>query len=109
MELSLFGRAGSTYYHFSNHRPAQLREIWQWVHECGYDVDVVGYVQWQEQLRTASGDNALSPVIPLLTEEHVRDPDRYPEEIRPCIATANTDADLRGSGISCPPVDRDLC
>ncbi|GGU27437.1 non-ribosomal peptide synthetase [Lentzea flava] len=95
-------------FHFSNHRTAELRDVWQWVREFGYPVEDFTYHDWQRRIAGVDADNALYPVVPLLTGEHAADPDRYPEETRPRIDTTNTDAGLAGSGITCPPVDRDL-
>ncbi len=96
------------FFHFSNHRHAELRDVWQWVREFGYPVEDFTYHDWQRQVAGVDADNALYPVVPLLTGEHAADPDRYPEETRPRIDTTNTEAGLAGSGIVCPPVDREL-
>jgi thioester reductase-like protein len=109
VRLSLREQSFGRYYHFSNHRTATLVEIWQWVREYGYQLDVVSYEDWRQRLRFVDADNALYPVVPLLTGEHARDPDRAPEETRPRIDTTNTDTDLAGTGTECAPVSRELC
>jgi myxalamid-type nonribosomal peptide synthetase MxaA len=109
VRLSLREQSFGRYYHFSNHRTATLVEIWRWVREYGYQLDVVSYEDWRQRLRFVDADNALYPVVPLLTGEHARDPDRAPEETRPRIDTTNTDTDLAGTGTECAPVSRELC
>ncbi|GAA3815969.1 hypothetical protein GCM10022226_40890 [Sphaerisporangium flaviroseum] len=92
-----FGRT----FHFANPRSVDLRDIWQWVVDYGYPFDVIPYEDWCERLRAVDPGNALFPIIPLLSGA-------FPDEPAPRISTAGTDAALAGTGIECPPMDREL-
>jgi amino acid adenylation domain-containing protein/thioester reductase-like protein len=92
-----FGRT----FHFANPRTVKLRDIWQWVVDYGFPFDVIPYEDWRERLRAVDPGNALYPVIPLLSGA-------FPDEPAPRISTAGTEAALAGTGIECPPMDREL-
>jgi hypothetical protein len=95
-------------FHFANPNPAELHDVWEWIREYGYELEVLPYPEWRQHAIAIDPSNALWSVLPILLGDD-SDEFRYPEEVRPQIDTRNSTAALAGSGIECPPVSRDLC
>jgi len=84
-------------------------EIYDWVADLGYEFDVVPRVQVVERLKGLEPTNAFYPLVPLL-ERMWGDPDQDhgTELYGRDVECANAMAGLAGSGIECPPTDREL-
>lgn len=92
-----FGRV----FHLANPVSVALPELWTWVAEFGYPLDVVPQREWRRALRSAELGNALYPFLPMLTGDAVAPP-------RPRVDTTNTD-EVLGTAMACPPLDRARC
>jgi thioester reductase-like protein len=101
------GRGGI--FHFANPHAEDLATVWDWVRGYGYDLARMSYRDWHAKARTVSPDNALYKILPILIDGEEDLDTVSPENFRPRIDTSHTDAVLAGSGITCPPVSRELC
>ncbi|HVK19973.1 MAG TPA: thioester reductase domain-containing protein [Actinokineospora sp.] len=107
--IALAGREPSIY-NLPGARSVTMDEVVDHIIDCGYPLRLLPYSQWREELLAAverGEDNELAPYLPLL------DPDRPAEEIgiagsKPVFDSTNTTEALRGSGITCGAVDREL-
>ncbi|WP_197995981.1 thioester reductase domain-containing protein [Streptomyces buecherae] len=87
-----------------------MNRIFELITECGYRLRKLPYDAWYGELTDAAArgeDNELIPYLPLFG------PEGPAEEVgfagsRPEFDATHLSAALAGSGITCPPVDRDL-
>lgn len=100
--VSIAGRSSSfgRIFHLANPHPVSLPEMWAWVRDFGYPLDVLPYREWVARVADVGPDNALFPMLPLLGAAADTTTLR--------VSTANTDETLAGTGIQCPPIDREL-
>jgi thioester reductase-like protein len=95
-------------------QPIQLNKIVKLLRFVGYKLNTIPYQQWQADLKnTIQPNNPLFTLQPFLLEK--RSPSQltiielYLQQNRPAkISCQETLAALKGSGISCPPIDHKL-
>jgi thioester reductase-like protein len=107
--IALSGRQPSIY-NMPGARSIGMDEVVDHIVASGYPLRLRDYPSWREELLAAverGEDNELARYLPLF------DADRPAEEIglagsRPAFDATNTTAALAGTGLTCPPIDRDL-
>lgn len=84
-------------------------ELYSWIADYGYQFDVVPRTQVVDRLKDLNPTNPFYPLVPLL-ERMWADPDadHGTEIFDREVECANAMAGLAGSGIECPPTDREL-
>ena len=93
-----------------NHHLMSIRDITKVMQELGYDVKLLDYGEWCEQLVESPTDNVLRILSCLFTADGAMGVgllERYSCD-QPLYSTKNADTLLSGTGVSCPPVNRDL-
>ena len=101
-------------FHLQHPQPVQINKIVQLLRLVGYKLDTVPYQQWQTDLKdTVQPDNPLFTLQPFLlekrTEAQLTIIELYLQQNRPAeISCKETLAALKGSGISCPPINHKL-
>ncbi|MFE2698691.1 type I polyketide synthase [Streptomyces mirabilis] len=93
--------AGGTF-HVCNHSGVTLGDMVQELRAQGYELPERDWDTWRD-LVTADPDNALLPLLDAF-EVMAANPDGF----YPPVDDSETVAALEGSGISCPPADREL-
>jgi thioester reductase-like protein len=111
VQLSRQPGAAGQIYHLANPAPAAWPEVAGWIRDYGFPLEPLPYEAWRARLEGPDGprsDNALFPLLPLLSE---REPSGQPLLARarmPLYRSDQTQARLQGSGHACPPLDRAL-
>ena len=108
--LALSGVGLGHPHHLPSSRPAHWVELMTMLDQCGYPVRREPYQVWYRELMAAveaGQDNALLPFLPLLGPDGPSEDLAY-QNGDPHFATANLAAGLRGTDITCPPVNRNL-
>ncbi|NEQ48305.1 MAG: NAD-dependent epimerase/dehydratase family protein [Leptolyngbya sp. SIOISBB] len=121
--LSLQPDARGKTYHLVNPDAVPWNQVIQWIHECGYPLQLVSLDQWQQSLQvvvTAQPDHPLYPLIPMLTtnasgHEHHRNHqppatkllDPFESDLAQQLTQA-TLRELNHAAIVCPAFDRPL-
>jgi thioester reductase-like protein len=91
--------------------PSQVEfgEVYRWIADFGYEFDVVPRRQVVDRLKRLDQSNSFYPLVPLLERMWAGpEEDDEPDSYNPEVECANANAGLAGSGIECPPTDRDL-
>lgn len=102
LSLTPDGVAGPVFHHATLPR-VRLGEVYDWVEQYGYPVRRLPLARWREQL-PRSADVATTTLAFFDSAEQAA-----PTDLRlGHVHAANVHAGLEGSGITCPPVDRDL-
>jgi nonribosomal peptide synthetase MxcG len=102
LSLTPGGVAGPVFHHATLPR-VRLGEVYDWVEQYGYPVRRLPLARWREQL-PRSADVATTTLAFFDSAEQAA-----PTDLRlGHVHAANVHAGLEGSGIACPPVDRDL-
>lgn len=101
-------------FHLVNSHALPFRELVNQIRSLGYSIQWTDYDQWQTQLieaASSSVDNALSPLLFLLTEWGVNSEMPYLETaalVSHTLDDRHTLTGLTGTEITCPPVDAKL-
>lgn len=100
-------------FHLQHPQPVRVNKIVQLLRLVGYKIDTVPYQQWQADLKnTVQPDNPLFTLQPFLLEKRSEAQltimELYLQQNRPEISCKDTLAALKGSGISCPPINHKL-
>ena len=101
-------------FHLQHPQPVQLSKIIKLLRLVGYKINTVTYQQWQTKLKdTVQPDNPLFTLQPFLLEKRSEAQltiiELYLQQNRPAeISCRETQAALKGSGISCPPINHKL-
>lgn len=100
-------------FHLQHPQPVRLNKIVQLLRLVGYKLDKVPYQQWQAELKdTVQPDNPLFTLQPFLLEKRSEAQltiiELYLQQNRPEISCKATLAALKGSGITCPPINHKL-
>ncbi len=108
-QLESIGQA----FHLQHPQPVQLSKIVRLLRLVGYKIDTIPYQQWQADLKnTVQPDNPLFTLQPFLLEKRsdvqLTIMELYLQQNRPKISCHNTLTGLKGSGISCPPINHKL-
>jgi thioester reductase-like protein len=109
--LSLRAGAAREVYHLSNPHPAAWTEVAGWIRDYGYLLEPLPYEGWRAGLEGPDGprlDNALFPLMPLLSERGPTGQPLLAEARMPGYNCERTLAALEGSGLACPALDREL-
>ncbi|GHF61681.1 type I polyketide synthase [Streptomyces thermodiastaticus] len=93
--------AGGTF-HVCNHSGLTLAEMLEELRSRGYELPVRDWATWRD-LVTGNPDNALLPLLDAF-EVMAAQPDAF----YPPVDDSETAAALEGSGITCPPANREL-
>jgi amino acid adenylation domain-containing protein/thioester reductase-like protein len=114
VHLGLNQPAKGQTYHLVNPREALLGDMVDRLRAHGHRIRTVDYRSWIETMLGYLADRPGHPFTPL-TQLYTRriTPDLTIQElscsrISPTLDRGRLDADLAGSGLVCPPVDRDL-
>ncbi|SEE33855.1 nonribosomal peptide synthetase MxcG [Streptomyces sp. 2231.1] len=96
--------AGPVFNHAAVPR-VRLSDLYDWVEEYGYAVRRLPLTRWRDQLPPSSG-----PAATLLAffDAHDTTGSGTPDLRLGHVRADNVRQGLRGSGITCPPIDRDL-
>ncbi|MFI7236517.1 type I polyketide synthase [Streptomyces cyaneofuscatus] len=94
--------AGGTY-HLYNEQTQPFAEFVGHLRAAGYELPEVTWDAWRELVRSDPG-NALTPLLHAFDGAMAGDG----SETYPPMDVSATEAALAGSGVSCPPVDREL-
>ncbi|MEU0381744.1 thioester reductase domain-containing protein [Streptomyces cyaneofuscatus] len=94
--------AGGTY-HLYNQQTQPFAEFVGHLRAAGYELPEVSWDAWRELVRSDPG-NALTPLLHAFDGAMAGDG----SETYPPMDVSATEAALAGSGVSCPPVDREL-
>lgn len=100
-------------FHLQHPQPIHISKIVKLLGFVGYNIDKVPYQKWQVDLKnTVQPDNPLFTLQPFLlekrTEAQLTVLELYLQKNRPTISCQDTLAALKGSGISCPPINHKL-
>ncbi|MGF1589958.1 MAG: thioester reductase domain-containing protein [Pleurocapsa sp.] len=100
-------------FHLQHPQPVQLNKIVRLLRLVGYKIATVPYQQWQADLKdTVQPDNPLFTLQPFLLEKRSEVQltiiELYLQQNRPKISCKDTLIALKGSGISCPPINHKL-
>ena len=100
-------------FHLQHPQPIHISKIVKLLGFVGYDIDRVPYQQWQADLKnTVQPDNPLFTLQPFLLEKRTEAKltvlELYLQKNRPTISCQDTLKALKGSGISCPPINHKL-
>ncbi|MFS0516460.1 amino acid adenylation domain-containing protein [Nostoc sp. UIC 10607] len=102
-------------FHLSNHHPARSFQLFNFIREFGYPLQLMSNNQWQTELLNAaerSLDNPLYPLIPFFaSSEGANEKEELAEDLNsPPLKSdcQNTTDGLAGSSIICPPADSEL-
>jgi thioester reductase-like protein len=89
-------------YHLVGRHPVAWSEIVEWLRSLGYALAELPYAEWRALLaeRAVATGNALAPLLPLFVEHDDTD-----WLYLPPYDDARTETALRGTGVTCPPVD----
>jgi thioester reductase-like protein len=89
-------------FHLVNRTEMSAAEMFGAVRDFGYPLELLPFEEWRERVtRRDSGTIALLGLVPFLTDAV--------DDVRvPFIDSAATRAALGGTGLACPPFDRDL-
>ena len=93
-------------FHLFNPQEVRASDLVQWMKPYGYDLPLLPYAQWCEQVRRFAGQHpssAAASLVPLLSEALPLD--RLPNLH---LGISNTIEGLAGSQIVCPPLDARL-
>ena len=104
------GVAGQVY-HLANPHPAHWSEVAAWIRDYGYVLESLPYEDWRASLDGPDGpraDNALYPLLPLLSERTSSGKALLAEARMPLYRSDLTLDQLEGNGLACPPLDRAL-
>ena len=107
VRLSGQQKSGGRAFHFSNPAPIQWTGLMKILQDLGYPLRELPYSQWWQELKTSARlesaeKELLSKLILALTAPH------FLFYNRPPFDDSHTREGLAGTGISCPPVNRDL-
>lgn len=101
--------AGSSF-HIVNPKSISSEEFWKLILEQGFELEGADYDSWVSKLAKNSDDNALEPVLPLFTDKVIQNAYTFIDvyHCAPRYDTQITQTMLKGSGISCPTVNKGL-
>ena len=101
-------------FHLQHPQPASLKSLVEWIRKFGFNLEMISYEQWQDELinNVTDQENPLYTLKPFLlerwSEEQITIPDLYLQARRPIISCEATLAALKGSSIVCPEIDSQL-
>lgn len=108
--IALSATAKPAIFNLPGARPVSQNEVGDLLVACGYPLRRLPYRDWYRELIAAleRGEaSELAPYLPLFGEEQPAPEIGCPGS-KPVFDTVNLKAALKGAGIECPPVDRDL-
>jgi thioester reductase-like protein len=114
VHLGLNQPADGQTYHLFNPRAALLGDMVDRLRAHGHRIRTVDYQSWIDAMLAYLADrpdHAFTPLTQLYTQRTAQDitiQELSCVGIEPELDRARLDADLAGSGLVCPPVDRDL-
>ncbi|GAB1541134.1 hypothetical protein NUACC21_38040 [Scytonema sp. NUACC21] len=101
-------------FHLNNPHPGSWKELTDFIRSLGYSIEHIAYQDWQVQLSNAvrSRENSLYHLLPFflkkLPQEQRAVSHKYQQLIDPQLSCSETLSALKGSDISCPPVNKEL-
>ncbi|MEV7891151.1 amino acid adenylation domain-containing protein [Streptomyces sp. NPDC002817] len=99
---------GATVFHHAATAPVRLSDVYDWLEEYGYELRRLPLARWRAELPPAS-DAARSMLAFFEAADTTAAVDGSGPDLRlGHVRAENVTAGLRGSGIICPPADRDL-
>ncbi|WP_369031395.1 amino acid adenylation domain-containing protein [Streptomyces adonidis] len=101
-------RPVATVFNHAATAPVRLRDIYDWVGEYGYRLRRLPLAQWRAELPRAASGVAATTLAFLDAWDTATDDTTGPDLRLGHVRTDNVVNGLRGSGITLPPVDRDL-
>ncbi|MCR3759638.1 thioester reductase domain-containing protein [Clostridium felsineum] len=103
----LYGKA----YNLLNNVHIPSRKLGEIINECGYETKPLDYAVWKENLLKSDSEHPLK-LLESLFKKAKKNPMENIEcrygEMEPILETSNTDEALKGTGITCPPIDKEL-
>lgn len=106
------------HFHLWNLAPLPMEEAYPWIRSFGYNFDVVPYREAHRLAQQVPQDHPLYPIIPLLAlnDEFDDTVETSSSSLLPSVqATIDLDAEcanvlagLKGSGITCPPMNEEM-
>ena len=101
-------------FHLQHPQPVHISQLVNWI-STGYEIEQLPYEEWLNKLQTTActPENPLYTLKPFLTQrwtqEQLTATDIYMKSKRPAeISCKQTLKALEGSGIVCPPLDKQL-
>lgn len=103
------GAAGK-FFHLFNPNPVALRKFCDWVHDYGYEFDIVAFEEGRRRALSVGPGHPLYSLVPLIKDAEASphralDP-KHIDEVNPAMECANTIEMLKGSDVSCPQTSR---
>ncbi|MFH8462869.1 amino acid adenylation domain-containing protein [Streptomyces sp. NPDC017991] len=112
VHLSLVHRPpNATVFHHAATDPVRLSDLYDWLGEYGYRLRRMTTARWRTELARSSdtsGGSASAAATTLAFFDSLDTGPAGPDLRLGRIRSDNVQNGLRGSGITCPPVDRDL-
>ncbi|QIR36238.1 amino acid adenylation domain-containing protein [Tolypothrix sp. PCC 7910] len=104
-----FGKA----FHIVNPQPLSWKQLVNEISSFGYSIKLLPHEQWQAELLLLenSNENVLNPIKSLFTDKHYHNQMTYLETFlmtSQAFDYQNTANGLKGTSITCPPVDSKL-
>jgi thioester reductase-like protein/non-ribosomal peptide synthase protein (TIGR01720 family) len=107
----------SKIFHLSNPHPIRSFELFNWIREFGYPVELMSHNQWQAEFLNAAerfSDNPLYPLIPFFAgmgSDRTSTQDSLEETSNSAAFDfdyRNTTEGLKNTSITCPPINAEL-
>ncbi|WP_329065329.1 amino acid adenylation domain-containing protein [Streptomyces sp. NBC_01429] len=101
-------RPGSTVFNHAPRPPVRLADVYAWVRAYGYAVQHMPLARWRSELPRSA--DVAATTLAFFDSWSTDDTDNSdgPELRLGHVRADNVRTGLRGTGISCPPLDRDL-
>ncbi|GAA5699844.1 hypothetical protein Save01_00639 [Streptomyces avermitilis] len=101
---------GATVFNHATARPVRLADVYDWLEDYGYPLRRMPLAQWRAELPRSSGDSGVAATMLAFFDAWEANPDDAtgPELRLGRVRADNVVNGLHGSGITSPPVDRDL-
>lgn len=92
-------------FHLTNPNPLQLGQLVHDLQQFGYEIEELSYDRWKSKLANIDPDNALAPLVALLTEQFAVSQTYLETSLlsNQNFACQTTLRGLRGTPIVCPP------
>lgn len=115
VHLALHSPAEGQTYHLVNPREGVLADLVDRLRAHGHEIRTIGYDEWIEALLAHLADRPDHPFTPLtrlftkrVTPGGITVQELAAQSVSPQLDRARVDRELAGTGIDCPPVDREL-
>ncbi|MFF0000893.1 amino acid adenylation domain-containing protein [Streptomyces avermitilis] len=101
---------GATVFNHATARPVRLADVYDWLEEYGYPLRRMPLAQWRAELPRSSGDSGVAATTLAFFDAWEANPEDAtgPELRLGRVRADNVVNGLHGSGITSPPVGRDL-